>query len=127
MLTYIGRGYSPAFSLNMTRLLRLMASGPLVMIGEGPDNICTGNAGRAAGRHCRSASVRARDVRAARDLQRLRLAPMRAGARMQLTPALLARMRAAYAQGASRAACAGCAWKGLCDGVAQNAFAGCVI
>ena len=127
MLTYIGRGYSPAFAVNMTRLLRLMVSGGLVMISPGPDAICAGNAGRAAGRHCRAASVRARDMRATRDLQRLRLVPMDAGVRLQLTPALLARMRGAFATGASRSDCVRCQWKVLCDSVAGSNFAACVL
>lgn len=127
MLTYIGRGYSPAFSLRMTQVLRRLQGGGSVKIAAGPDAICAGNRGGAAGRHCRSASVRARDQRAAQDLQRLRLAPIRDGARLHLPPALIARMRAAYMRGASRSACAGCAWKGLCDTVAARGFAGCVL
>ena len=127
MLTYIGRGYSPGFSANMTRLLRLMARGRLVRIGGGPDDICAGNRGSAAGRHCRSASVRTRDALAAQDLQRLRFVPTPRGTVLRLTPALLARMRTAFARGASRGACAGCAWKRLCDRVAARGFAGCVL
>lgn len=127
MLTYIGRGYSPAFSFNMSHLLRLMARGRLVMIGRGPDDICAGNGGRAAGRHCRSADVRARDARAMQDLQRLRLTPAQQGARLRVTPAWLARSRAAFASGASRAACSGCQWKRLCDTVAARAFADCAL
>ena len=105
----------------------LISGGRAVKLAAGADDICAGNAGGAGGRHCRSASVLARDRRAARDLQRLRLVPLARGARLALTPALLGRMRIAFAAGSSRSACTGCQWKGLCDAVKTLDFAGCVL
>ena len=40
MLTYIGKGYSPAFTDNMTVIAGRVSAGENVEIVDGPDEIC---------------------------------------------------------------------------------------
>lgn len=120
LLSYSGRGYSPAFSANMTRVARRLGAGERVEIVEGPDDICAPLLGEAEP-HCRRAGVTERDRRAARDLGRL------PGAGLVFAPGLVKRWRAAFASGRIRTACAGCEWVELCDAIAASGFDGAVL
>ena len=127
MLTFAGRGPTAAFAARMTQVLRRAANGHAVRLVVGPDDICAGNRGTAAGRHCRTLRLQGRDARATSDLRRAGLAPAHPGAVLRITPARIARARPAFAGGAIRSACAGCAWKALCDRLAEQRFAGCLL
>ena len=127
MLTFAGRGHSAGFVARMTRVLRLAAQGRAVRVVAGPDDICSGNGGKAAGGHCRTLRLRGRDARAVHDLRRVGLAPAHPGALLRINGARIARARRAFASGAIRSACAGCAWKALCDRLAEQRFAGCLL
>jgi hypothetical protein len=121
MLTYVGEGYSPAFIANYDRITARLSSGENALIVEGPDDIC---APLLAGvePHCLGDSVAERDRQAARDISVLLGRNIGAGERIEVDQALLARLRAGFAAGQTRTACAGCEWAGLCSTVAAEAF-----
>ncbi|MDQ1901747.1 DUF1284 domain-containing protein [Paracoccus sp. WLY502] len=126
LLTWAGKGYSPAFTAGFTAIAGRIAAGEAVMMVNGPDDICAPMLAD-PGCHCRGGSVARRDAQAARDLTALLGRPLTAGQRLVLDPATLARMRHAFAGGAIRDACAGCEWSGLCRDIADDGFAGTVL
>jgi hypothetical protein len=125
MLTYVGKGYSPAFVRNFDGIVHRLVAGEEACLVEGPDAVCAPlceSEGVCA--HCHGAAVRARDQRAAQALGLLLGRPLGDGSRLPLDGALLARLRAAYTSGQMRAACAGCEWADLCTGVASAGYEG---
>ena len=127
LLSYSGRGYSPAFSANMTRIAGRLGAGERIEIVEGPDDICAPLLNE-ADPHCRRAGAAERDRMAARDLGRLPGAPAaRPGAGLVFAPGLVRRLRAAFASGRIRTACAGCEWIDLCGAIAAGGFDGAVL
>lgn len=123
MLTFVGRGYTPAFSANYVRIIARLNAGEPAELVEGPDDICAPML-KEQGSHCRTESVAQRDAKAIAELaQRLGLVLER-GRRIVLTAETLAQMRAAYAEGAVRAACTGCEWAPFCTDIAGQGFAG---
>ena len=123
VLTYVGRGYTPPFTANMTRIAGRLVAGESIEIVEGPDSIC-GPLLDAPNAHCHRASVTARDRAAAADLNDLLGLQTRAGARFVLGCDLLDRMRKAFASNQIRSACGGCEWVDLCGSIAANGFKG---
>ena len=121
MLTYVGRGYTPAFTANFDAIAGRLNSGETVEIVHGLDDICSALAGEEEA-HCTGGSVTDRDRHAARDLSMLLDEPVAVGARLSLDAERLTHMRAAFAAGAVRAACAGCQWSGLCETVAGGGY-----
>ncbi|WP_026379800.1 DUF1284 domain-containing protein [Afifella pfennigii] len=126
LLTYVGKGYSPAFTSNYDVIAGRLAQGEDVLIVAGPDDICAPLLGEEDA-HCWRASVRVRDSLAARDLRRLMPGPVRAGTTITLGPELLRAMRGAFAAGKTRSACLGCQWSDLCSAVAASDYRGVVI
>ncbi|WP_295813807.1 DUF1284 domain-containing protein [uncultured Nitratireductor sp.] len=127
MLTYVGRGYSPAFTANYDRIVERLNSGEPVLVIEGPDDICSPLLNEEARPHCLSARVRERDARAAIALTRWLDDPVEAGRRLRPHRKLLERMRTAFAGGKTRQACLGCEWRSLCSSVAANGYAGTLL
>lgn len=123
MLTFVGRGYTPAFTANYVRIIARLNAGETVELVEGPDDICAPML-KEQGSHCRAESVIQRDAQAsAAFAQRLGLVlEQRRG--IVLTAERLAQMRAAYAEGAVRSACTGCEWAAFCTDIAGQGFAG---
>lgn len=121
LLTYSGKGYSPAFTANYDAIAGRLSQGEDILIVEGPDDICAPLLGDSDA-HCRGGSVTARDGLAARDVGALLAFPIEPGATMMLTPALLQRMREAFSAGRTRTACGGCEWSGLCDAIAAGGY-----
>ena len=126
LLTWAGKGYSPAFTAGFTLIATRIAAGEAVVLVDGPDDVCAPMLDD-PGCHCRGDSVARRDARTARDLAALLGRPLAAGQRLVLDPATLARMRRAFASEAIRGACAGCDWSGLCRDIADDGFAGAVL
>lgn len=121
LLTYAGRGYSPAFVANYDAVAARLSAGEDILIVSGPDDICapllaSGDA------HCGRKSVMERDKLAAREVARWLAVPITAGATLRLDAARLATMRQGFAAGRIRAACAGCEWAGLCTTVAASGY-----
>ena len=121
LLTYAGKGYSPAFTAGFTAIAARIAAGEGVTLAPGPDDICAPMLGEPAC-HCLDDSVARRDRRAARDIAALLGRPVMPGDRLVLDAAVLARMRDAFAAGALRGACAGCGWSGLCRAIAAEGY-----
>jgi hypothetical protein len=120
-MTYIGRGYTPAFTANYDVVVARLAAGEPIELVEGPDDICGPLLG-VPNTHCHNGSVRERD----------RLAQLAVSKRLGrddldglvLAKLTLSELRTAFRAGSTRAACAGCEWSGLCDSVADQSFAG---
>lgn len=121
LLTYVGKGYSPAFVENYDRLARRLSAGEDITVVEGPDDICAPLLGDPDA-HCHRPGVDARDRQAARDVGDLLGVAIVAGARLTNTPALIRHMREGFARHRTRAACTGCEWSGLCDAVAASGY-----
>lgn len=123
MLTYVGKGYSPAFCDNYDAVLAQLSAGEEILLVEGPDSVCA-PALLLPDSHCRNESVTARDAAAASAVSALLRIQLEAGSRLALDADRLSAMRAAFAAGTSRAACADCQWQALCDNVAAGGFRG---
>ncbi|MDG4893735.1 DUF1284 domain-containing protein [Mesorhizobium sp. WSM4976] len=121
LLTYVGKGYSPAFVANYDVVVERLAGGEDILIVSGSDDICAPllNAGEP---HCLGESAARRDEAAAQDVADLLGRPLVAGARLELDPSTLARMREAFSSGLTRKACPGCEWFELCGAVAADGF-----
>lgn len=122
MLTYAGAGYGEAFCEGYDDLIRRIAGGEPIRLVDGPDDVCRPISGDPDA-HCHRSSVRERDARAAAALSAELGRPIAAGAVVEPEPGLIARLRAAFADGRIRAACTGCDWARLCDAVAGEAYA----
>ena len=123
MLTYVGKGYSPAFVENYEVIAARLSSGEEIELVAGPDDIC-GPLTADPGAHCHGASVIERDRAAADAVARLIGSPLAPGARIVPSAALLTRLRKTFATGLIRSACSGCEWASLCDGVAEGGYLG---
>lgn len=122
MLTYVGKGYSPAFTANYDLIAERLSAGEDILIVAGPDDICQPLLG-AGDAHCLIDSVEQRDRIAAEDLSNLLARPIAAGQHFLLDAATLAHQRAAFARGQLRRACSRCEWADLCTAIAGEDFA----
>ena len=121
LLTYVGKGYTPAFVANYDTIARRLSDGEDVLVVDGPDDVCAALLCE-PNPHCFRDSVRERDAQAAVDVGDLLDISISAGVRIELHPALLARMRRAFADGVTRKACRGCEWFDLCSGIAAGGY-----
>ncbi|MDM7978763.1 MAG: DUF1284 domain-containing protein [Rhizobium sp.] len=121
MLTYVGKGYSPAFVEDYEVIASRLSAGEEIELVAGPDDIC-GPLIADPGAHCHGASVIERDRAAADAVARLIGSPLPPGARITPTSALLTRLRKTFATGEIRTACSGCEWSELCDSVADGGY-----
>lgn len=122
MLTYVGKGYSPAFVANLDQVVARLATGERAVIHEGPDDICRPLLATDEP-HCRRDSIMARDAKALREVSEALGRRLQAGDVVPTDDATLDRLRAAFLRGATRSACAGCEWFELCSKVADGGFA----
>ena len=123
ILTYAGKGYSPAFVANYDVLAARISAGEAVVIVSGPDDVCAPLLGE-AGAHCFNASVTERDRLAARDVAVLLGEVVEEGVILTLDAPRLKQRREAFADRAIRSACPGCEWHDLCSGIAAQGFEG---
>jgi uncharacterized protein len=123
MLTYVGKGYSPAFVENYEAIAARLSAGEEIELVAGPDDICAPLTADPEA-HCHGTSVVQRDREASAAIARLIGRPLNLGARITPSPALLARLRKTFATGEIRTACSGCEWSGLCDSVADGGYIG---
>lgn len=121
LLTYVGKGYTPAFVAQYDALVTRLNAGEEAVLVAGPDDICAPLL--EGGHHCLKPRITARDAQALDELGRLLGHPLEAGAPVPLDRATVARMRRAFAEGTIRHACARCQWSELCTGVAAGGFA----
>ena len=121
LLTYVGKGYSPAFSANYDKVVKQLHEGAAVVIVSGPDDVCAPLLNETEP-HCRGEGAAERDRLAARDVGALLGRPILDGDRLVLDVPSLAGMRKAFSFGQTRQACSGCEWSGLCSTVAASGF-----
>ncbi len=121
LLTYVGKGYSPAFTANYDKIAGRLRLGEDVLVVSGPDDICAPLLGEPEP-HCWGESVVERDRLAARDVADLLARPIGSGIRLDLDASILARMREAFSAGLTRNACQGCEWAGLCSEIAARVY-----
>jgi hypothetical protein len=122
MLTYVGRGYSPAFTENYDRVVARLAAGEDILIREGPDDICQPLLAT-IDPHCLNGSVAARDIQAMFDFGRLLGRPLRIGDIINLDATAVDKLRSAFVKGENRRACADCEWFDLCSAVSKAGYA----
>ncbi|MGH6761784.1 MAG: DUF1284 domain-containing protein [Phyllobacterium sp.] len=123
MLTYVGKGYTAAFTANYDRIVERLNRGEDILLVHGPDDICAPLLCE-NGAHCFNDSVLQRDERAAQAVSKILARPLRPGDSFRPDAAMLARMRKAFLAGKSRAACKDCEWSALCTSIAVNGFDG---
>lgn len=122
LLTYVGKGYSPAFTVNYDVIAERLSGGEDILLVSGPDDICAPLLDGPEP-HCRNESVVERDRLAARDVGDVLALPIQPGVRLNLDEAILARLRQAFSVGGVRKACGGCEWSELCGAIAAGGFA----
>jgi hypothetical protein len=122
MLTYVGKGYSPAFVDNYEAIAARLSAGEDIVIIDGPDDICAPLL-CGAQPHCLGDGVVERDRKAAAAVATLLAMSVAAGVRINPSASLLRQLRQAFASGDIRVACSGCEWSGLCDTVAAEGYA----
>jgi uncharacterized protein len=123
MLTFVGKGYSPEFVANFEEIIKRVAEEKIVQIVDGPDDICAPLC-MDAECHCFRASVTQRDVLALDALSNLMEEPVQSGMTLKLSVPMLERMRVAFVEGSTRAACEECSWQTLCTSIASEKFEG---
>ncbi|WP_421913978.1 DUF1284 domain-containing protein [Mesorhizobium sp.] len=121
LLTYVGKGYGPAFTANYDGIAERLCLGEDILVVSGPDDICAPLLSEPEP-HCWAESVVERDRLAARDVADLLARPIGSGIRLDLDASTLARMREAFSAGLTRNACLGCEWAGLCSQVAAGGY-----
>ena len=126
ILTYIGKGYSPAFTDNMTVIAGRISAGEMIEIVEGPDEICAPRRTEIDA-HCCDDSVRNRDLKAAVDAGRVLQTPLHTGARFSLDNYSLKRLRAAFTKDQVRSACKECQWSEICTAISKNGYGGTMV
>lgn len=122
LLTYAGKGYSPAFTAGFTRIAARIAGGETIQIVDGPDDVCAPMLDDPTA-HCGNPGVTLRDAASVRDVGDLLGRTIRTGDRLRLDAATIARMRAAFHQGRIRSACIRCDWAALCSDIADADYA----
>ncbi len=123
MLTYVGKGYSPAFIANYDEIAGRLAEGEDILLVAGPDDICAPLLGT-DDCHCFNESVTERDAKALDAVSALLRQPLAPGDHIKLDAPMLATMRNAFATGQTREACRDCEWFELCSSVAESGYAG---
>ncbi|RWC32801.1 MAG: DUF1284 domain-containing protein [Mesorhizobium sp.] len=121
LLTYVGKGYTPAFTANYDRVAGRLSRGEDILLVSGPDDVCAPLL-EGPEPHCLNESVVERDRLAAQDLEELLARPIRVGASLDLDDAMLARMRQAFSVGRVRKACVDCEWNELCSTIAAGGY-----
>jgi hypothetical protein len=124
MLTYKGLGYSAPFIATMSAIIDRVDTGTPVELVQGADDICGGltEACRAAtGHDCDDPDTLRMDGLARAAVERLLGRDLSEA--MPVSRADIMRLRAAFAKGDVRRACAACQWDRLCTSIAADGFA----
>lgn len=123
LLTYIGEGYSPAFTANYDVIAGRIGAGEDILVVDGPDDICAPLLNEREP-HCLGESVVERDRLAAVELGNLLAHQIGRGVVLRLDAPTLAALREAFSLGRTRAACQGCEWQSLCTSIAARGYEG---
>jgi hypothetical protein len=92
MLTFVGEGYSPAFTENYRRIARCLSAGEEIEHVSGPDDICAPLM-EGADPHCLKASVIDRDAAAAEAVAHLLGSKIEPGSTINSDARLLSNLR----------------------------------
>lgn len=117
MLTYIGKGYSKAFTTNFTLLVDEFNKGDIeIKLIEGPDDICRPRLSDPLDKdcHCLDQDIVEQDAMALKDLN------LNYGDQFTLSKDLIVQNRTLFQQNKIRKACTTCPWYDLCTDVANN-------
>ncbi|MBS9476791.1 DUF1284 domain-containing protein [Ancylobacter radicis] len=126
LLTYVGRGYSPAFVAQYSAIVARLNAGESAVLVEGPDDICApmlGATDLVAPHHCHEPRITARDALALEAVAAALGQAFAPGDAIPLDAPTVARLRKNFAAGTIRAACAACQWDGLCSNIAAGGSA----
>lgn len=126
LLTYVGRGYTPAFVASYSAIVARLNAGEAAVLVEGPDDICApmlDASGLASAHHCYEPRITVRDSLALKSVAAALGKVLAPGDTIPFDAATVARLRENFAAGTIRAACAACQWDGLCSGIAAGGFA----
>ena len=126
MLTFVGEGYTSAFTDNYHRIAERLSEGEEIKLISGPDDICAPLFNEEEP-HCFKASVIERDAAALADISALLGEEIGIGAMLVPDARLLAKLRRNFASGEIRHACLGCEWGDLCSRIADGSFSGVLI
>ncbi len=121
MLTFVGEGYTPAFTANYRRIAERLSAGEEIEIVSGPDDICAPLMSQCSA-HCLLPGPKARDEAAAEAVAKFLGVRIEQGARLIPDKALLKRLRRGFAADLTRKACEDCEWSELCSTVARDRF-----
>jgi len=121
MLTYVGKGYSEAFTKGYDKVVQRLNRGEDMLLVAGPDDICQPLLAD-PDPHCFRDTVPERDRLAADAVETLIGRPICVGERFSLDASTIKRMREAFHAGTTRQACHGCEWFDLCSGIAGSGF-----
>lgn len=121
MLTFVGEGYTPAFTASYRRIAERLSAGEEIEIVSGPDDICVPLLSEASA-HCLLPGPKARDEAAAQAVGKLLSVRIEQGAYIIPDKALLKRLRRGFAADLIRKACEDCEWSELCSTIARDHF-----
>jgi hypothetical protein len=125
MLTFAGEGYSPAFVANFGAVVARIGAGESIELVDGPDDVCAPLDG-SDDAHCTEPSVRRRDREALRALAATD-PPLSHARPLILDAGAIGTLRAHFATGTIRAACANCPWSQLCTEIADAGYAAAIL
>ena len=121
LLTYKGNGYTPAFSLNFTRIVRRLSRGEEAVIVTGADDLCQPMLCQ-PDFHCADAHSSEIDSQALTDIGLLLDRELCSGEKLTFDADTVTRLRQAFLDGEIRTACQTCSWLTHCNKIAENAF-----
>lgn len=123
MLTYVGKGYTPGFTVNYDRVAARLRNGEEIEIISGPDDICAPLlADKTA--HCFGKSVEVRDAKALDAIGQWVGRNLHIGDQIKPDKAFIEKLREGFRHGHLRQPCSGCEWTSLCDRIAGDDFCG---
>ncbi|MDW5314313.1 DUF1284 domain-containing protein [Rhizobium sp. PL01] len=126
MLTFVGKGYTAAFTENYIRIAARLSAGEDILVVEGPDDICAPMIAE-PDMHCLNESVTDRDLKASEAVETLLGSSAGPGASIRPDADFLRRMREAFGKDSIREACQRCEWSPLCTGIAASGFDGVLL
>ncbi len=126
MLTFVGKGYTVAFTENYISIAARLSEGEDILVVEGPDDVCAPMLGE-VDHHCLCDSVTERDLKASGAVEALLKIPAGPGASIRPDADFLGRMRDAFSAGSIREGCVRCEWSPLCTGIAASGFDGVLV
>jgi hypothetical protein len=126
MLTFVGEGYTPAFTENYRRIAKRLSAGEEIELVSGPDDICAPLM-EGDDPHCLDASVIERDAAALDAVARLLGNEITPGSTISPDAELLLGLRRNFTSGNIRQACEGCEWGRLCTAIASDGYQGTLV